>query len=454
MNIFPENKTQIIYNNQLEKLKSLYKEYNIYCHHLKNELDTLITLIIYSDITFNLYYKNKIINYQTINNVSLNLKFLQKDIDLLESIFNKNKYTYFLSTILNKQGSKISQNNIKIPSISEEIKIIPLINNNINGYNKNIENNKYFAIYYSIKEVLYIYNINGNLINRINLNEILEIETNYKEYNKSNKFEMIQYESNILLIVYNTKFIFILFSDDFKNNEIATYNYKTNNKRDYQIKSKMKLNKMNSKDVLLLLNYNLYFINFNKSNNSEKMSLNNTLNKEKEYIFDILPINYKINNNIIKEMICLTQKKYNLYYDDDDCCYDDDLLQENKIDRYKIIIIIYSNDLNEKDSFTINCKVNLFDVDFLELNYNYLNNMLLIFLNDNILQINLKTKQITTNYIIESLYFLKTKKNNKKNKFGLFNYLNIGEDNKEEEDLEQKKPFKIFSFHNYNEETK
>ena len=95
MTIVPSIETQIIYNNQINKLKDLYKDYNFYCPNLKKEINILSTLIIYSDITFNLYYNEKIQNYQTINNIFLNFKELQKEIDLLESIFNKNKYIFF-----------------------------------------------------------------------------------------------------------------------------------------------------------------------------------------------------------------------------------------------------------------------------------------------------------------------------------------------------------------------
>ena len=78
----PDIQTQIIYNNQIKKLKDLYKDYNFYCPNLKKEINILMTLIIYSDITFNLYYNENIQNYQTIKNVILNLKELEKEIEL------------------------------------------------------------------------------------------------------------------------------------------------------------------------------------------------------------------------------------------------------------------------------------------------------------------------------------------------------------------------------------
>ena len=71
----------------------------------------------------------------------------------------------------------------------------------------------------------------------------------------------------------------------------------------------------------------------------------------------------------------------------------------------RFYIIIYGNNLNEIDSLDVYLKIP--SITFLNLNYNQSNNMLLIFLNDNIFQISLKTKQIITNYIISPLYFLK-----------------------------------------------
>ena len=448
-----------------------------------------MTLIIYSE--FNLYYNEKIQNYQSINNVFLNLIELQKEIDLLESIFIENKYKLFFSTILNKEGNKINKKIFKIPKITQKIKVIPLINNNTDTEydydNKILSNNKYFAIFYFVQKVLYIYDINVNIINIIELEAKLDSTINIRLFTKNkektiNDIEMIQYESNILLIYYKMKFIFIFFSNDFKKNEIIIYNSETS-KTEFSDRSssypnfryyyKNKLIKINEKDVCLLLYSNIYLINFNDVKNNiildSKIVLNNIINKiDEEFVLNILPISYKDNNNnIIKEMISLsytnkTQKSNNKYFfefDDDyyyDYFYDNDLFGKKKgfqlFNKYKYNINIYSNNLTIKDSFTFNYSNNLFLIKFLELNYNYINNMLLIFVGENILQISLKTKQIITNYIIQPLNYLIVKIDDNLEEYDkdLFDksLLITKKDNK------ILKSFQIFSFYNYNENIK
>ncbi len=69
---------------------------------------------------------------------------------------------------------------------------------------------------------------------------------------------------------------------------------------------------------------------------------------------------------------------------------------------------------------------------YLDLKYNCQNNMLLLFIYDNIIQINVNTKEITTIYIIDFPNLLHKSQIN---------------DNAYE-------PFKIYSFHNYNKKLK
>ena len=131
------------------------------------------------------------------------------------------------------------------------------------------------------------------------------------------------------------------------------------------------------------------------------MNFNKTLN----IIIDILPINYKDNNgNIIKGLISFEFKERNeitinnFYIEYSSNC---DYNYYPKITNKRFYIIIYGNNLNEIDSLDVYLKIP--SITFLKLNYNQSNNMMLIFLNDNIFQISLKTKQIITNYIIAPL---------------------------------------------------
>ena len=99
-------------------------------------------------------------------------------------------------------------------------------------------------------------------------------------------------------------------------------------------------------------------------------------------------------------MISLTytnkiQKSNNKYYFEHDDYYYYDNFYDNELfgikkdlqlfTRFIYNINIYSNNLTIKDSFTFIYSNNLFLIKFLELNYNYINNMLLIFAGENIL---------------------------------------------------------------------
>ena len=72
--------------------------------------------------------------------------------------------------------------------------------------------------------------------------------------------------------------------------------------------------------------------------------------------------------------------------------------------------------------------------NFFELNYNNSNNMILLVVIDSILQISLKTKEITTIYKIELIYFSVFNNENENKIIKMCNG-----------------PTKILSFHNYNE---
>ena len=54
-----------------------------------DEINILNELILYNDITFSLYYKNGIQNYQIISNIIINSEDLNKDNDIFQEIFKK-----------------------------------------------------------------------------------------------------------------------------------------------------------------------------------------------------------------------------------------------------------------------------------------------------------------------------------------------------------------------------
>ena len=463
MQMMPGTEKQKIYDEQINNLNSLLNDYNFYCPFMEKEINLLKILIKISEKAFNLYYIEKIQNYQTINNLLINFIDLQKNIDLLEEIFLKNQYIEFFSCILNKEKNKINQiifNTKKTFKKTDEeelkkLKILPLYNDN-NSYSYKKLNNKYFAIFYFKPKDLYIYDINGKIIKEIKLEQI-KINNDIYYIDRSqiinkglnNEFEIIQYDTNIILLFYSKIFYFIFFSSDYKNYEIVKYNIEIANieKLIYDnYSSKMKLFKVNNSYICLLLFFNLYYINFDEEINLyknlkenevipiSKKKLNETLNKiDKEYIFDSIPIFSNDNdNNINIEIICLCfQKKiknlnlgFNFWIDNN----------EEKTIYNECQIKIYTNDLKEKNSFKIYFKFgNIWDNLLYGLNYNYTNNMLLILIGENILQVSLTAEQIVTIYTIMPSVFKNTK--------------NL------EGPIKKQNNFILFSFHNYNAKT-
>ena len=421
--------TQQSYHNQIIKLESLYNKYKRYLPNHIVDIKLINRLIFCAQLAFNYYYEEKIYNYQAIKNYSLNLENLVKDIDKYEKMF----YKYCLSGILNKDESKIKINILKLPFTSSFIKLIPLKdefdeNNYYNDSKKILKKNNYFALFDLEKNILYVYDIDGNIINIIELDKKLI-------YN--NKTEIIQYEPNILLLFNGSKFIFIFFSNSFQKFEILEYNSEITAKKfpkdiyidNYGINSKLKLIKFNEKNVFFLYLYNLFIIDFyeQQKNKTSKIKLNKSL--DKEFIFDMISINYKDEyNEITKELICASPE---LSITNDLFGFGAEVKECRNIQ-----IIIYGNDLKKKESFFVQTKTSISIKQlFFELNYNNLNNALLLVVKDTIMQISLKSKEITTIYeIIEPFNSLCD------NDFKIIKMCDG--------------PFKFLVFHDYNEKKK
>ena len=144
------------------------------------------------------------------------------------------------------------------------------------------------------------------------------------------------------------------------------------------------------------------------------------------FIFDMISISYKDEyNEITKELICASPE---LNITNDLFGFGAKVKECRNIQ-----IIIYGNDLKKKESFFVQTKtsISVFQL-FFELNYNNLNNALLLVVKDTIMQISLKSKEITTIYeIIEPFNSLCD------NDFKIIKMCDG--------------PFKILVFHDYNE---
>ena len=434
MELFPEQRMENIFDKQVKKLKSLFKEYNSSSPYFHSEINHLIQLFICCVPSFNLFYKENIINYQTINNVNMNLNDLYIDINLLETTFNEYQYLEFFSHIVRRENkdkvnqiNKIDQKIKTINEIKEPIKILTLINDNDDENHK-----KYFVIFYSVQKKLSIFNVDFILVNEIDLDKFLE----------NGITEIIEYDSKTLLLFNSMKFIFIMLSSDYKQYNITYYYSKT--KPDISsffdlllvFDKKIKLIKYDENNICLLRENKLYMnlresIFKNKSNHEydAKLLSNYVLNKENEYILDIIPMYYNDNDNaIIKGMI-----SFGMLFTVSDIT-NLEFFNEFGFD-YQYEVNIYINELKIKDSFKLKNMKKLSKSYFI--NFNCLNNMLLVFIKDYIFQININTREITTIYVIDSPTLLfETKK----------------KDLYSDKICEEK--IQIYSIHNYNNKLK
>ena len=436
MELFPEQRMENIFDKQVKKLKSLFKEYNSSSPYFHSEINHLIQLFICCVPSFNLFYKENIINYQTINNVNMNLNDLSNDINLLETKFNEYNYLEFFSNILIRENkdkvnqiNKIDQKIITINEIKEPIKILTLINDNDGENHK-----KYFVIFYSVQKKLSIFNVDLILVNEIDLDKFLENEIT----------EIIEYDSKTLLLFNSMKFIFIKLSSDYKQYNITYYYSKTiPDVREcfnlfLKFPEKIKLIKYDENNICLLRKNKLYInlreIIFKNESNHEydaKLLSNNALNKGEEYILDIIPMYYNDNDNAkIKRII-----SFGILFNLNNITNID--FFENFIFDFEYKIDIYTNEFKIKDSFKLKNIMKLSCNYFINLNYNCLNNMLLVFIKDYIFQININTREITTIYAIDSPTLLfETKK----------------KDLYSDKICEEK--IQIYSIHNYNNKLK
>ena len=397
MDIIPDYQMKNIFEWKIKKLKKLYYEYNLYCPNLIKEINKLQKIFIYFDISFNLFYKYKIQNYQTINNIILNFKDFDTEFDYFERIFYENKYKSFFKTVFNKKEDEINLKIFANQEISENqnIKIIPLTQDD-EFYDKDKRKIKYFCLFNSCSKNFYIYDTKGKIINTLNLKGILEkqkidfLENRFIP--QLNNIEIIQYDNDILLFFSNIKFVFVFFSEAFRKYEIkngVNFGCFAGGKID-----NLKLMKINKNDTCLLLNGNLYRINFD--NNYSKIILNNLLNKKnEEFILSAIPIDYKDNNIIIKKIICFSDNKMppeNIIYDDQyynkypipmvdesSLNFSNNSKKKKKDINHEYRLSIYSNDLNDKENIKIDSKYNkyFYDMFIIELNFNTINNMLL-----------------------------------------------------------------------------
>ena len=396
------NKESFIQKNK--DLKNLIEEYYKTNININEELIALNEIILYNKVLLNLFFEEEIINYQIIKNLVINIKDISNNYKKYKlMILHKDDYKYFIPFIKNikqKQYWKINQSQITIPFLSENTTLIPLNcelyddekNKNDIGFYKN-ENA--FLLYYYSENILRFYNMSGmKLFDDIPLN-------NSFIYNSENDIiQILQYKTNILLLFYSFKIVFLIlypdlisydFTNEFYLNVKESDNYISAIKPIFPFFNKTKIIKMSEDTVTILNKNNFYYIKLDKNiyyiDNFNERVINMEL--VQSGIVDMVPIyNTELNKKGVEEIITL-----NVFGQ----------LDKKSKELFSLLITIFSKDCKIIKFFKINLKkehnAQLFnEKSDLEIAYSFTNKSLLLFFFNSIYQVNCRTEEITTIY--------------------------------------------------------
>ena len=383
--IKPDDNIKIGLKDKLDKLKSLIDKYNKcspnsieYIHYLTKTYNR-------NYMNYNLYFKEKILNYQTCINVLFNTSDDFKDnlFDIYEDNLTKFEYVYLYKDLLNyKQTGKLSTRILFRKFLEKEI-IIPLIRER---EDKTRKNEIYFALFTQFMEgkALFIYDTSKNKINKIDITP----EDNHG---------IMKYHNNIIIIYDSRVFNIIYFSEDYKTHQIFKLNinyknevlysyYLNSNFGGYYFKFLVKLLKTSSYKFVYLYNGKAFSLDLGKyldktinlTSDNENLNL---LITDSNCVLNGNSIFYKYNNLILEGIILIsylsvTKKSEVIMFDEN-------------LD----IILEIEFKYNFSESYTNG----VFHID-----YNCLNNMISIFINSEIYILNSSTKEVTTIYNISN----------------------------------------------------
>ena len=225
------------------------------------------------------------------------------------------------------------------------------------------------------------------------INEILLEVINYIEFND------ILFKDNILILNEKYKIFIISFSDDFKTNKLFTLNLSINDEETiFMLKAfeDITIFCLNSRllktslDNYVLINAKIFEVNLKKYLDNDLDSKNGTdnlrlINPEFNIIINSDYAYYKEKNTICKGIIYVYYFFPNSHLND--------------FDNIKFGVIILKENLEQ----FLEIKFNIFNLKaqnnyILGLNYNYLNNTILVFLNSTIYQLNASTEELVTIY--------------------------------------------------------
>ena len=386
MEIYPDvlSKTEF-YFKKINSLKELYNNYLQELPKAIKEIHLLENIIIITENSFNTFCIQKINNYQTIKNILYSIELLSEE-DVLYSIEKKyliHKYGNFCKEMTKKELKDIYIKEINSPiNLESKTTIVPFIGEN---------NEKYLIIlldlYYKFDISVYSFN-EDKIILKKSIRNVHSID--------NINFLAMEYERKIYLIFLGNKdlnFIDLFWDNSFTlnlGNLFPNINIMYCGLNDLDIFSPIKqsksLIKINQNNILILYKEKCYVLTFNLHDNSiYKASQLEKINKAIK-----AKVIYFKRDNIIEEGILIISRK------------------EEKINKkfvtYVLRINIYDNNYDEIDDFSINIKENLMKKIFInEIDYNFLNNMITILIDNKIYLINLTTKELVTIYEIPPL---------------------------------------------------
>ena len=383
MEIMPDYQYEINTKQKIKKLKDLIEQYYRLCPDSEEEINYLENTYERNFMNSYLYYDKKILTYQTINNILFNPNdgFDENSFELYSDILKKKSYKFLYNEFLKKKApNEINKNELNINlKLNEEIAIF---NNN---------NKIYIAIHSPTNKQLKIYDDKGNTLNEISL---LLFQTAF----------LMVYNNNTLAIYDHYKIFIIFFSEDYKSHEILILNIYYNLNQNFNILDNLFANiileKLCTKEKLIKTSLNNYFFlskgkayyleleKYFTKKISKTIDLDTKLiSSDNDIIITANSAFYKNNNDILEGIIYIHRTEVDKKF-----FYKINMLNE-KLENISQIKFKF---LNPKKSYS--------DTIF-NINYNYLNDMILVFTNSEIYQINFNTKEIITIYDLPYFFY-------------------------------------------------
>ena len=409
MDIYPDTQLkEDMYFETIDSLNQLLKKYLDEFPKANKEINYLKEILPIIENSFCIFLKEEIVNYQTIKNISFSIKIMpsKKEIESL----NKQLLVYIYGDLITETTKKEIRDNA-IKELYSDFEVNTKENkpeeNNINIIPYIEENKQIFFTYYNNEN---LYNIS---VNKIIGNNILTIH----KLKKTFKIDFIMaYNEKLILVLEKDKLHFVSFSEKYNEENIYSIsienilynnNHNNNNNDDYFLPAfenhlmnnnnfghhlqstfyENQVIKINQNEILFLYKNEVYLIILNdESVQKSKFSRIDGLMVGRKKASSI----YYRDNNIIKYgVIIATLLKEEFNY------------IKNRSGLF-CIINMYDSNMEIIKTFDISIpNINIFGkIVISEIHYNFLNDMLLMFIDNKIYQIYLKTKTLVTIYDI------------------------------------------------------